>query len=345
MTLSSALIIFVLAAGLVLFAGSRLDDLADRIARRTKLGRMFAGMILLAAATSLPEVATTVTATLRGHAEMAVHNLLGGVLIQTMILAVADVVAAPRPLTTISPRFALLIQGVGLIALLAITIVVASLEATWPEKGWLRGLILVVPGVFVGVTWLTMRSARAPRWHPADGVEASSQDIAAKEGPEEPPEGSRAKIYGGFAVFSALVLGAGWAIVVASETIAEETGLGQSFVGFTLVALATSLPEISTTLAAARRGRTDTACSNIFGSNSFDVSLVALVAALSTGSIFAGVLTQTVFAAGLGIALTTLYVMSMLERFDWTFARLGWESIGVVALGLGGLVGMYALSR
>jgi cation:H+ antiporter len=70
---------FALAALAIFVAGSKLERCADRIGKRTGLGQLFAGMLLLAVATSLPEVATSTTAALRGEVQLAVNNLLGGV--------------------------------------------------------------------------------------------------------------------------------------------------------------------------------------------------------------------------------------------------------------------------
>jgi cation:H+ antiporter len=93
------------------------------------LGQAFTGMLLLAGATSLPEVATTITAiAFLNNPTLAVHNLLGGVAMQTAILVVADRAKGERgALTFFSPRFVLLIGGVGLLILLQLTI--ASITA------------------------------------------------------------------------------------------------------------------------------------------------------------------------------------------------------------------------
>ena len=115
---------FLLSAGTIWFAGVRLERYADAISERTGLGQAFTGMLLLAGATSLPEVATTVTAVaLLNNPTLAVHNLLGGVALPMAILAVADrVKGEPGALTFFSPRFSLLIGGVGLLLLLQLPI-------------------------------------------------------------------------------------------------------------------------------------------------------------------------------------------------------------------------------
>lgn len=88
-------VLFLPAAAAIWWAGVRLERYADVIAQRTGLGQAFTGMLLLAAATSLPEVATTITAVaVLGNPTLAVHNLLGGVALQTGLLVVADLAIA-----------------------------------------------------------------------------------------------------------------------------------------------------------------------------------------------------------------------------------------------------------
>lgn len=91
------LVLFVPAAALIGWAGARLERYADVLSRRTGMGQAFTGVLLLAGATSLPEVATTVSAiVVIGNPSLAVHNLLGGVALQTALLAVADAATGRR---------------------------------------------------------------------------------------------------------------------------------------------------------------------------------------------------------------------------------------------------------
>ncbi len=102
MGLKKALCLFFLAAGVILFAGAYLTDASDAIAFSTGLGRTFVGSIFLAAATSLPEVTTTVTATRMGKLDMAVGNIFGANMYNMFILAIIDVVYRPGPLLGVS---------------------------------------------------------------------------------------------------------------------------------------------------------------------------------------------------------------------------------------------------
>ena len=95
---------------------------ADIIADRSGLGEAFVGSVLLTMATSLPEIGRTITASLLGNAPLAVNSLFGGVVLQTAVLAVADLAVAQRVLTYFAPRPVLLLQGASVVLLLGLAI-------------------------------------------------------------------------------------------------------------------------------------------------------------------------------------------------------------------------------
>lgn len=207
------LLLFAVGAGIIWWAGTRLERLTDAIARRTGLGGAFSGLVLLAVATSLPEVATTVTALLLGNVELAVHNLLGGVAFQVVVLTIADAVRR-GPLTRFAPSFGLLIGGVGVIALLGIAIGGLALggdaqfaAALGPVTVGLNPVLLMLPIGYAGVLWLTRRAEGDPRWRPVrptpDGQAEPAQDL------DGDSEAGLLKLGFGFAGMALLVLVAG----------------------------------------------------------------------------------------------------------------------------------------
>jgi cation:H+ antiporter len=192
------------------------------------------------------------------------------------------------------------------------------------------------------MVYFTYRAEGNPRWRP---VGENHKTRASDEGSDRPMERrslKRLALY--FAGLSLVVLAAGWAVARTGEALAEQTGLGTNFVGATLVAIATSLPEISTTISAARNRNYDMAFGNIFGSNAFDVTLLVLVGALAgSGAMAATNSASAQFAAGLGILVTCVYLWGLLERQDRTILRVGWDSAAVLVMALGGTGVMYWL--
>jgi cation:H+ antiporter len=332
---------FVIGAVTIWLAGTRLERCVDGIAERTGLGKAFLGLLLLATATSLPELATTVSACLAGNTDLAVHNLLGGVVMQTAVLAVADLAMGRRALSYVAPQFALLLQATGLVLLLSVILagmpILARISDGQPAylrlavAAWCAAIV----ASFVFMFHQAYHGQGTPKWHPRD----KPDDQGGEPGQEAADRQALRALVMRFVLASLWVMLAGFAVARSGEAIAEQTGLGSSFVGFTLVAVATSLPEISTSVTAVRRNHAETAFSNIFGSNAFDSALLVVVATIAGGTSLVESLTpSTQFAAGLGIFLTCIYLWGLLERRDRTIGRLGWDSAAVVlfaALGNG----------
>lgn len=348
-------LLFAVAAAAVWFAGTRLERLADAIAVRADLGKAFVGLLLLAGATSLPEVATTVTASLAGYTDMAVHNLLGGVAMQTAILVVADAVVKRGALTRFSPRYGLLMQGVSLVLMLAIIVcwIVIDDRVLIPFGGVIRGADLSVGAVllltaYLAMLWTVHRAQGDQRWRPlmkSGGDASAPQDSgdADDSGQVTLYQASMGRLIGGFALFAMIVLGAGWAVAELGGVLAQQSGLGMGFVGATLVAITTSLPEVSTTVSAVRHANYSMAAANVFGSNMFDVMLLGVVDVITPGSIFGASPTTVIFMAGLGIVLTCIYLWGMLEHRDRTVWRIGWDSALVAVLYVAGIAVLYSL--
>jgi cation:H+ antiporter len=222
------LAIFAAAAGFIWYGGTRLERYAAAISIKTGLGQAFIGLILLEAATSLPEVATTVTATLNGNTTLAVSNLLGGVIVQTAVLAVADVSTSRGALTRFTPRFGLLIEGIGLIMILAVVPMAASLDTIASIPVNLAGLdfrlaiiLFSLPILYVLMMYLTWKYEGRPRWQPVgDGApdDEDGEPDASEE--SDQPEESVSRLLAYFGGFSLLVLAGGWAVAETGEAIA-----------------------------------------------------------------------------------------------------------------------------
>jgi cation:H+ antiporter len=340
--------LFVAASAVIWWAGIRLERLADQLAVQTGLGHAFVGVALLAAATSLPEVATTVTAiVILDNPTLAVHNLLGGVALQTGLLILADLAQRERgALTFFTPRYSLLLQGVGLVFLLQFAITGVAAKGTptvWSISIW--SVLLFASQLLV--MYLTYRHRGHPRWTPSDADDTPDGELPRDAAPadekgQEDDQTPASRLWLGFAGASALVLVGGWLATSTAEVLAEQTGLGPAFLGATLLAAATSMPEISTTFTAARTGRYTLAISNIFGSNAFDVSLLFWADLLwRQGSVLAHAEMTVVFVAGQGSAMTCLFLWGLMERENRTVGRLGWDSVAALILYLGGVTVLY----
>jgi cation:H+ antiporter len=124
----------------------------------------------------------------------------------------------------------------------------------------------------------------------------------------------------GFTVMSLAILLAAPVLAYSAKNIAEITGLSTSFVGTTLVAIATSLPELVTSLAAVRIGAFDLAVGNLFGSNAFNMAALFVAdLAYSKGAVLAGVRTSHVITALLVVLLMSVAAMGIVYRAEKRF--------------------------
>jgi cation:H+ antiporter len=344
-------LLFGLAAVCIWWAGTRLERQADEVSRRTGLGDAFIGLVLLAVATSLPEVVTTVTAiVVLDNPELALHNLLGGVALQTTLLVVADRLTPKRgALTYFTPRFALLTQGVGLVLLLQIANAGIAAKGTPLVAGVSAWSVLLFVS-FLLVMYLTYRYRSQPRWTPSTHDDVPMEERAAAPGDghaiEEGPYAKKSSKRLALAITGAcgVVLAGGWLAASTADTLAAQTGLGPVFLGATLLALATSLPEVSTTVTAVRRRKHTMAMSNIFGSNIVDVSLIVLADVLyREGSILAHAQLTVIFVAAVGAAMTCIYLWGLMEHENRVAFGVGWDSAAVISLYVGAMAVLYVM--
>src|ERR1700712_5645569 len=118
------LLIFLASAVVIWLAGIRLSNYTDVLAERLHLGSALGGVVVLAIATNLPEIAITVSAALSGHVEVAVGNLLGGIAIQTVVLVALDAfgVRGRRPLTFMAASLTLVLEAALVLAVLVVVV-------------------------------------------------------------------------------------------------------------------------------------------------------------------------------------------------------------------------------
>ncbi len=259
-----SLIILVLAA-------TKLAEYGDALAVRTGIGGLFVGTLLLAAATSLPELLTGVNSMRQGVASLSAGDIFGSNMLNMFLLGVLDLVfGGVRVLRQVALKHVFTAGFAILMTTLAIFFVVADLDL---RVGWVgvESLILIA-GYVVGV-WLIRREGA-----PAGAAAEAAPDLAGV--PSLP-----AAVIGFVVSAVVLVVISPW-MVRSSVGVAEITGLSKGFVGAAMVGVATSLPELVTTIAAIKIGAYDMAVGNLFGSNLFNMAAMGLVDLIYTKGYF-----------------------------------------------------------
>lgn len=344
-------VVFLVSAGAIWVTGVRLAAYAEEVARRSGLGHAFVGALLLGGVTSLPEAGTTVSASALGNAPLAINNIFGGIALQVAVLALADWIARGRALSSRIADDTALLQAPLLIAVLAIAVAGVLLpDVLWFGVGIWSAAVL---GAAVVAFYLIHRHAVPGRWRPSAAKRAAEPLPSLTEQRSEPPsadgEGagsimSNAVLTTALTAAAAVILAAGWALASSADVVAAETGLGSTFVGAVGVAIATSLPEITTTLAAVKLGAYTLAYANIFGANILDAAIIFLADLVYPGSAVLNEVGRSTAIAGLlGIALTTILMVGLVRRRRQVVAGIGIDSALVLAVYLGGVALLYGL--
>ena len=331
-------LVLVVAGAAVWRAGTWLSQDVDALASTTGLGRAFLGMVLLGTATSLPEIATTVSAGVLGNPQLAIGNLMGGVALQVVVLAVADVVESRRSLTVQLSNPVLLLQHVALLLLLALAVAAMAVGEPFVVAGVGSWSVLIL-GAFLVALRAVWRQENRDRdaWRAND---PPAREAEREDSVEEPtPQGGPS--YPRMAFSAVLILVSGWFVANSGDSIAASGPLSSTFVGAALVALTTSLPEVSTVIGSLRAGSLEMAVSNIVGTNLIEVALLAVAdVSFREGALLAHATRADVFLAALASVLTCLYLAGMLVRKRGTVLRVGYDSAAVVvayALGIAAL--------
>ncbi|MFQ5847505.1 MAG: sodium:calcium antiporter [Candidatus Methylomirabilales bacterium] len=324
------LLALVSVGALVFLVASRLSHHADTIGDETGFGGLWIGTVLLAAATSLPEVLTDLNAALLDTPNIGVGDLFGANLANMMILAVLDLVFARRRILEHVARehirFGLL--GIVLMGMAGTGI----LTGGWARIGHIGLDTLMIALVYLGGMRLLYRST-ASLLRPVGVADARSPERARLQGAAV-----------GFALGTIGLLVLTPLLVLSAEAVSLETGVSTTFVGTLLVGLTTTLPELGTTYAAIRLGAFDLAVGNLFGSVIFNMIILLLMdAAYPRGPLLGLVAQDHLLTVGLAITCLTLGIVAILSRSRRHAGSLRLENILIIATYIGGLWLLYSL--
>lgn len=326
--------VFLAAALVITYAGTKLAKLADQLADITKLGEAITGTVFLGLITALPGLVASVTAALEGRPALAISNAIGGIAIQTTFLAFADIAHPKTNLEHAAASATNMIQTVILLGLLSLIL----LGLSGPEVAIFHinpfSILLLVAAI--GGFWLAFKSKDTPMWKPTQ-TSSTVEDIPE----EEHMEKSFTRLLTFFILNALIVIAAGAAVAHTSGNIADDTGINETLAGALLSGVVTSLPELVTTVAAVRQGALTLAVGDIVGGNFFDVLFVLFADVFYlSGSIFHGgsVTLKETFLTGLAILLNLILLLGLLYRQRAGPANIGFESVLLLVLYLAGFM-------
>lgn len=310
--MTAAILTFLASAIVIIFAGTFLSRFADEIAEKTGFGRLLIGSILLAGATSLPELTVDISAVRAGMPDLAFGDLMGSSLFNLLILAMLDLSANSRGKMLSRQAAGHALSGnvsAALTAMVVLCLLAQPVSAHGELGGISYGLWVVLLGYLMGVRMIYFDQQ-------VSSEKVAAQSLTETPVPHEPLWTSAA----GFIAAAAVIVFAGPFLSDSAGKIAELSGLGKTFVGTTLVAFSTSLPELVASLAALRMGAYDLAIGNVFGSNAFNMILFVPLDAIHQGPILTAVSTGHAVSGVATIIATLIVVLGQLyqvERRRW----------------------------
>ena len=320
--------VFFGAAFTIAMAGVRMTRIADRLADVTGLGEAIFGAVLLGGSTSLPGIITSVTTAFEGYPELAVSNAVGGIAAQTTFLALADITYRKANLEHAAASIENLMQG----ALLSTMLAVPLIAMAGPQVSILGihpASVALAAAYGFGIR-LVSQTGSAPLWTPFETKETMLDEPDAED---LKGRGQLIRLWGTFAGLVVVVGVAGFIVAQTGIALANRTGLSESIVGGLFTAVATSLPELVTAVAAVRRGALTMAVGGVIGGNSFDVLFIAFSdVAYRGGSIYHAIAERQVFIIALTLILTGILLLGLLRREEKGIANIGFESFLVLVL-------------
>lgn len=292
---------FALCVGLIGVAGSRLIRYGDAIAELTGLSRSWVGLILIATVTSLPELVTGLSAvTLAAAPDIAVGDALGSCVFNLAILAFVDVFYRKDPIYAVAGRGHVLPAAFGVILLTVVaTILLLSEQGLVPQffHVSLGSVILIL------LYALAMRIIYKVEQRHLEPARMPTTSLTLKQA------------LMGYALAAIVIVGSGIWLPLLGVELASIMAWSNSFVGTLFVAMATSVPEIATTLGALRIGAIDLAIGSLLGSNLFDVMIIALDdLAYQPGSLYDNVSSLHILSALTAATMTGAVIVALSYR-------------------------------
>ena len=259
-------VMLVIGFVLLVWGADKFVEGASALARKMGVSPLLVGLTIVAFGTSMPELAVSVTAALRGANEIAVGNVVGSNMFNLLVVAGLSAVICPLVMDK------MLLRRDWPLSILAAVLLFAAILPDQTIARW-EGAVLLV--VFAVILTRQIRSALHDRDQLASAAtEAEAEEAAAPM--------STMMIWVNIVLGLACIVIGGQLAVNGATGIARMFGLSETLIGLTIVALGTSLPELVTSIVAARKGQNEIAMGNVIGSNLFNILLILGVSSVIT---------------------------------------------------------------
>ena len=331
---------FIIFGLITWVAGIWLTRTTDAIDSKYKLGSAFGGILILGIVTSLPEIAVVITAALQKNYGIIIGTLIGGIAIQTAVMAIFDFKSgAQRALSFSAASLTLVLEASFVVLVTVASLMAIQTPATIPHTSVSLMSVLIVTLWLVGL-WIVFKARTGLPWK-AEALAGmpGRKHHERRETINHPAlrTASMSKVFGILFLASIATLIAGYGLATTGNNIASVYHINSGLFAATFIALAGALPNISSGLASIKIGDYSLAMSDIFGGNAFMPALFVICDLITGNAVLRNASSNDIWFAALGILLTTIYAISLIVRPSRVYFRLGIDSIFVVLLYVGGV--------
>lgn len=308
---------FGISAVIIFFAGKKLSWYGDQIAIITGWGKAWAGMVLMATVTSLPELMVGVSSSaIIGAADLAVGDILGSCAFNLFIFAGLDAfVKGRKPLSSIASSSHILSAALGIVL-----ISLVGFAVLLPDEYKLSPWIGVSSILFIIIYFASMRLMFSHE----NRMKIQAEPVTL---PEYKNAWDLKKLVNGYLLFSVLIIIAAISLPLFAKKIAILTGLRESFVGTVFLAISTSLPELAVSISSIRMGAFDLAVGNLLGSNLFNIFILAIDDIFYTNGLLLKDASDNHLSSVLSvIIMSAIVIIGLTYRFTGKRFILAWDA-------------------
>lgn len=298
-----SIILVVVGVALVLWGADRLTDGATALAQRMNVPQIVIGLTVVAMGTSMPEFFVSMVSAIKGTPDLAVGNVVGSNIFNTMFIVGISAAVAPMAISRSAVRKDI---PFAVVATLMLSVMCMDGNISRTDAGILFALFIV----------FMVYTLRLARKGAVDVEEKKKEDLSVV----------MSSVF--IIVGLACLIGGSNLFVNGASAIAKALNVSDAVIGLTVVAMGTSLPELATSVVAARKGRSAMAMGNVIGSNVFNILMILGVTGMITPMQIEGI-TMT----DMGVMLVGMVLVWMFSYTKYKVAR--WEGFVLAVMFVG----------
>ncbi|MBK3331766.1 sodium:calcium antiporter [Persephonella atlantica] len=327
-------ILFLFLTVVIFLSGKNLVKYGDILAEKLNLGRTIVGIVFVASITSLPELITGISAvTYADSPDIAAGDIFGSCMFNLLILALLDGFVRGKPITTKVHHGLTLSASFGII-LITVSAMSIFLRDKIPVLGWVSYSSFFIIALYMLAIWIITNYEKR---FLISNIEKAAEEL-------EYSHISLKETAVKYSINAVIIVFAAALLPKVGKEIAHQHGMTETFFGTFFMALSTSLPEVSVSIAAIKMNMVTISVANLLGSNIFNILILAIDDFFYTkGSLFALMDVDNLFSAGIATIMTAIVIIGLIYRAEKKMFILAYESVALIGAYLLGVIILYVL--